>query len=50
LILRLPSGRTAIVAPDEGHARPRHRNRVYMDRDQMFGPPPGFEPDYFQGD
>ena len=50
LILRLPSGRTAIVAPDEGQPRPRHRNRVYMDRDQMFGPPPGFEPDYFPGD
>ena len=47
LILRLPSGRTAIVAPDEGGSVPRHRNRVYMDRDQMFGPPPGFQPDYF---
>ena len=50
LILRLPSGRTAIVAPDEGESMPRHRNRVYIDRDQMFGPPPGFEPDYFPGD
>ena len=50
LILRLPSGRTAIVAPDEGDSPPRHRNRVYMDRDQTFGPPPGFEPDYFPGD
>jgi hypothetical protein len=50
LILRLPSGRTAIVAPDEERPVPRHRNRVYMDRDQMFGPPPGFEPDYFPGD
>jgi Protein kinase domain len=50
LILRLPSGRTAIVAPDEGESVPRHRNRVYIDRDQMFGPPPGFEPDYFPGD
>jgi len=50
LILRLPSGRTAIVAPDEERSMPRHRNRVYMDRDQMFGPPPGFEPDYFPGD
>src|SRR5262249_16237207 len=50
LILRLPSGRTAIVAPDEEESVPRHRNRVYIDRDQMFGPPPGFEPDYFQGD
>ena len=50
LILRLPSGRTAIVAPDEGESMPRHRNRVYIDRDQTFGPPPGFEPDYFPGD
>ena len=50
LILRLPSGRTAIVAPDEEESVPRHRNRVYIDRGQMFGPPPGFEPDYFPGD
>ena len=50
LILRLPSGRTAIVAPDGEESVPRHRNRAYMDRDQMFGPPPGFEPDYFSGD
>jgi hypothetical protein len=50
LILRLPSGRTAIVAPDEDEFAPRHRNRVYIDRDQMFGPPPGFGPDYFPGD
>jgi hypothetical protein len=49
LILRLPSGRTAIVAPDEGVSRPRHRNRVYIDRDQMFGPPPGFGSE-FPGD
>ena len=47
LILRLPSGRTAIVAPDDEESVPRHRNRAYIDRDQMFGPPPGFEPDYF---
>ena len=50
LILRLPSGRTAIVAPDGEESVPRHRNRAYIDRDQMFGPPPGFEPDYFPGD
>jgi hypothetical protein len=50
LILRLPSGRTAIVAPDEDESMPRHRNRVYMDRDQMFGPPPGFGPEYYPGD
>jgi Protein kinase domain len=50
LILRLPSGRTAIVAPDEEKFTPRHRNRVYIDRDQMFGPPPRFEPDYVPDD
>jgi Protein kinase domain len=50
LILRLPSGRTAIVAPDEEQSRPRHRNRVYIDRDQMFGPPPGYGSDDFPGD
>jgi hypothetical protein len=27
LILRLPSGRTAIVAPDGEESAPRHRNR-----------------------
>jgi hypothetical protein len=50
LILRLPSGRTAIVAPDDGESVPRHRNRGYIDRDQMFGPPPGFGPDNFPDD
>jgi hypothetical protein len=50
LILRLPSGRTAIVAPDGEESAPRRRNRVYMDRDQMFGPPPGFESDYSPDD
>ena len=50
LILRLPSGRTAIVAPDEGESVPRHRNRVYIDRDQMFGPPAGFGSQYSPGD
>ena len=50
LILRLPSGRTAIVAPDEEESVPRHRNRAYIDRDQMFGPPPGFGPEYFPDD
>lgn len=50
LILRLPSGRTAIVAPDEEESVPRHRHRVYMDRDQNFGPPPGFGPDNFPDD
>jgi len=46
LILRLPSGRTAIVAPDEDGFAPRRRSRVFIDRDQMFGPPPGLGPDY----
>jgi len=51
LIMRLPSGRTAIVAPDEeSSAQPRHRSRVFIDRDQSFGLPPGFGPDYFPGD
>ena len=50
LILRLPSGRTAIVAPDEEDFAPRHRSRVFIDRDQMFGPPPGFGPDYYPDD
>jgi hypothetical protein len=50
LIQRLPSGRTAIVAPDDEESVPRHRNRANIDRDQMFGPPPGFEPDNFPDD
>jgi Protein kinase domain len=50
LILRLPSGRTAIVAPDDEESAPRHRNRGYIDRDQMFGPPPGFGSDNFPDD
>ena len=51
LIMRLPSGHTAIVAPDEeDSAQPRHRSRVFIDRDQNFGPPPGFGPDYFPDD
>jgi len=50
LILRLPSGRTAIVAPDDEESVPRRRNRGYIDRDQMFGPPPGFGPDNFPDD
>ena len=50
LILRLPSGRTAVVAPDDEESVHRHRKRVYLDRDQMFGPPPGFGPDYFPDD
>jgi hypothetical protein len=50
LILRLSSGRTAIVAPDEDGFAPHHRSRVFIDRDQMYGPPPGFGSDYFPDD
>jgi serine/threonine protein kinase len=46
LILRLPSGRTAIVAPDEEGSTPRRHRRAMIDRDEMFAPPPRFEPDY----
>jgi hypothetical protein len=49
LILRGPSGRTRIVAPDEDIA-PRHRNRVFTGRNDMFPPPPSFGPDYFPDD
>ena len=50
LILRLPSGRTAIVAPDEGESVPRRHRRANVDRDEMFARPPRFEPDYFPND
>jgi hypothetical protein len=50
LIMRLPSGRTAIVAPDEDTFAPRHRRRVLNDRDEMLGPPPEFGPDYLPND
>jgi hypothetical protein len=50
LIFRLPSGRTVIVAPDEENGTPRHRSRVFIDRDETFGPPPGFGPDYSPND
>ena len=50
LILRMPSGRTAIVAPDEDDSIPRHRRRVLNDRDETFGPPPEFGPNYFPND
>ena len=46
LILRLPSGRTAIVAPDEEGSTPRRHRRAMIDRDEIFAPPPRFEPDY----
>lgn len=50
LILRLSSGRTAIVAPDEEGFAPRHRSRASIDRDEMLAPPPQFGPDYFPDD
>ena len=52
LILRLPSGRTAIVSPDSEHDEfmPRRHRRAMIDRDEMFARPPRFEPDYFPYD
>jgi len=50
LILRLPSGRTAIVAPDEDQVLPRRHRRAMIERDGIFAPPPRFEPDYFPYD
>jgi serine/threonine protein kinase len=52
LILRLPSGRTAYVAPDEERDQlaPRRHRRAMIDRDEMFAPPPRFEPDDFPND
>jgi serine/threonine protein kinase len=52
LILRLPSGRRAVVAPDsdEGEFVPRRHRRVFTERDEMFAPPPQFAPDYFPYD
>ena len=52
LILRLPSGRTAFVAPDsdQEESMPRHHRRNFIGRDEMFAPPPQFEPDNFPND
>ena len=52
LIYRLPSGRTRVVAPDsdEGEFVPRRHRRVFIDRDEVFAPPPRFAPDYFPDD
>ena len=52
LILRLPSGRTAFVAPDSGQEEftPRRHRRNFIGRDEMFAPPPQFEPDNFPND
>jgi serine/threonine protein kinase len=47
LIFRLPSGRTAIVAPDsdEDQFLPRGHRRSFIDRGDIFSPPT-FAPDY----
>ncbi len=53
LILRLPSGRTRVVAPDseEDQFVPRGRRRVFIERDEeTFVPPPRFVPDYSPDD
>ncbi len=52
LILRLPSGRTATVSPDgeQDELTPRRHRRTVIERDEMFGRPPRFEPDYYPGD
>jgi len=52
LILRLPSGRTATVSPDgeQDEFMPRRHRRTIIQRDEMFGRPPPFEPDYYPGD
>ena len=52
LLLRLPSGRTAIVSPDgeRDESMPRHHRRTVIEQDEMFGRPPRFEPDYYPGD
>jgi serine/threonine protein kinase len=52
LILRLPSGRTATVSPDgeQDEFMPRRHRRSAIERDEMSGRPPRFEPDYYPGD
>src|SRR5436305_4142498 len=52
LIYRLPSGRTRIVAPDsdENQFVPRRHRRAYIQRDQIFAPPPQPGSDYFPYD
>jgi serine/threonine-protein kinase len=49
IIYRLPSGRTRIIAPDSEQNQfvPRRHRRPLSQRDEMFAPPPQFEPDYF---
>jgi hypothetical protein len=52
LILRLPSGRTAFVAPDgnQSESAPRRHGRPTVERDEMFSPPGTFGPDGFPND
>ena len=52
LILRLPSGRTAFVAPDgnQSESAPRRHRRPMVERDEMFSPPGTFGPDGFPND
>jgi serine/threonine protein kinase len=52
LIYRLPSGRTRIVAPDsdENESAPRRHRRAFIQRDQIFAPPPQYGPDSFPYD
>jgi len=52
LIYRLPSGRTKVVAPDsdEDEFLPRRHRRVFIDRDEVFAPPPRFAPAYLPDD
>jgi hypothetical protein len=48
VILRLPSGRTLIVRPrfdDGGDFTPRGYRRPFIEREEIFSPPP-FAPDY----
>jgi len=49
VILRLPSGRTLIVRPrfdDGGDFVPRGYRRPFIEREEIFSPPPPFPPDY----
>jgi serine/threonine protein kinase len=53
LIMRLPSGRAVIVTPgsdDEEEFVPRRHHRAFIERDELFAPPPRFAPDYFPYD
>jgi serine/threonine protein kinase len=52
LILRLPSGRTAFVAPDGDRSEfvPRRHRRPMIDQYQTFGPQGQFEPDFSPDD